>query len=274
MIPVMVLAREWSMVGAGGSSLAANAVRGLCSEILYGPVRSRRYGRTLGINVAPPNRKACRFSCVYCQLGHSRGLPRDAEFPAVAAIGAALAGAAAGPPVDALVLCGNGEPTLHPRFPALVDELRRVRDRAFPGLPLVCLTSGTELGRHEVVEALRRLDEVAVKLDAGRCSTLRRIALAEGPVCVDWLTWRIRVLADAVVQTCFFEGPVTNASDDEVDAWIAAVRAAEARRVDVFTIDRPTPTARLSPVTSDKLDRIAGRARAALGAPVIVARPT
>jgi wyosine [tRNA(Phe)-imidazoG37] synthetase (radical SAM superfamily) len=242
----------------------------LTAGIIYGPGPSRRYGTTLGVNLAPSNRKACRLSCVYCQLGHFRGLPKDSEFPEPAAVGAALE-AATGAPIDAIVLCGNGEPALHPRFPEVVDELRRARDRAFPRRPIVCLTSGSELGRPEVVEALRLLDEVAVKLDAGRCATLRRVALAEGPVCVDWLTWRIRALGDAVVQTCFFEGPLTNASDEEVDAWIVAVRATEARRVDIFTIDRPPPTERLVPVAPERLQQIAERLRAAVPIPVVVA---
>jgi len=250
--------------------VSSSSFHQLGADIVYGPGPSRRYGTTLGLNLLPPDKKACRYSCVYCQLGHSRGLPRAEEYPSPRVIAEALA-ARAGTPIDAIVMCGNGEPTLHPRFPEVVDELRAVRSRAFPGRPLVCLTSGSELGRHEVVEALRLLDEVSVKLDAGRCDTLRRIALAEGPVCVDWLTWRIRTLADAVIQTCFFEGPVTNASDEEVDAWIGAVRKTEARRVDVFTIDRPPPTSRLAPVSAERLHQIAERLRAVVKIPVVVA---
>jgi len=243
---------------------------GLGSTIVYGPGPSRRYGITLGVNLSPPDLKACRYSCVYCQLGHSRGLPEPSAYPTAAVVGEALA-AAHGAAVDAIVLCGNGEPTLHPDFPAVVDVLRRQRDRHFAGRPIVCLTSGSELGRPDVVEALRRLDECSVKLDAGRCSTLRRIALAEGPVCVDWMTWRIRALGDAVIQSCFFDGPVTNATDDEVDAWIEAVRVAEPRRVDVFTIDRPPPTQRLSPLSPERLARVAARLREAVSVPVAVA---
>ena len=125
----------------------------LGADIIYGPGASRRYGTTLGVNLSPPDRKACRYSCVYCQLGHSRGLPAAGEYPTPAQVGAALAEAATGAAVDALVLCGNGEPTLHPHFPEVVDALRRVRDRVLRGRPLICLTSGSELGRPEVVEA-------------------------------------------------------------------------------------------------------------------------
>lgn len=250
--------------------MAETSFHELCSDIVYGPGPSRRYGTTLGVNLLPPDRKSCRYSCVYCQLGHSRGLARPEEHPSPEVVAEALT-MRRGAAVDAIVLCGNGEPTLHPRFPEVVTALRRARDACFPGRPIVCLTSGSELGRHDVVEALRLLDEVSVKLDAGRCDTLRRVALAEGPVCVDWLTWRIRALADAVIQTCFFDGPVTNATDEEIDSWIAAVARTEARRVDVFTIDRAPPTARLAPVTTARLREIAARLQAALPIAVRVA---
>ncbi|MBI2893443.1 MAG: radical SAM protein [Deltaproteobacteria bacterium] len=239
------------------------------SDSVYGPVRSRRYGLTLGVNVLPPDRKACRYSCAYCQLGHSRGLPPDDAYPAPGAIREALERAARAD-FEAIVICGNGEPTLHPAFAAVVEEILRLRDERFGGRPVVCLTSGSELHRHDVVEALRRLDEASVKLDAGRCSTLRRVAVAPTPVCVDWLTWKIRSLGGAVVQTCFIDGPVTNSTDEEVEAWIGAILEASPRRVDVYTIDRPPPSAHVRAVTSERLEQIATRLRRGANVPVRV----
>lgn len=241
----------------------------LGSEIVYGPVRSRRYGVTLGVNVLPPDRKACRYSCAYCQLGHSRALPPDDAYPAPEAIREALARVER-TPIDAIVICGNGEPTLHPAFAAVAGEILRARTGCFAGTSVVCLTSGSELHRHDVVEALRGLDETSVKLDAGRCSTLRRVAVAPTPVCVDWLTSKIRALGEAVVQTCFIDGPVTNSTDDEVEAWIGAVREASPRRVDVYTIDRPPPSAHVRAVPSERLHQVAARLRGAVDVPVRV----
>ncbi len=234
---------------------------GLVDRIAYGPVPSRRYGRTIGVNILPADQKTCRYSCVYCQLGHDRGVPLDLDrYPSADAVGSAIEGFdAGGEPIEALVVCGNGEPTLHPRLPEVVDAIVRARDRRFPKVPIVCLTAGTELGRPEVVRALRRLDECSVKLDAGRCATLHKVALPGGPACVVWLVDHIHALGEAVIQTCFFEGSLSNATDAEVSAWIEAVRRAEPRRVDVYTISRPPPSAKIRPVPIERLHEIAAR---------------
>jgi wyosine [tRNA(Phe)-imidazoG37] synthetase (radical SAM superfamily) len=242
---------------------------GLTETIVYGPVRSRRYGRALGVNVLPMGRKTCGLDCVYCQLGHLRVESSAAEFPSPAAVGAALR-ASSREPIDAIVVSGNGEPTLHPAFGEVVEEIRAARDAAYPGTPLVCLTSGTEIYRPSIATALRRLDETAVKLDAGGCVMLRRAALPSVPYCVETLVSRIRPLG-AVVQTCFFDGPLTNAGADDVRAWIGALREAEPVRVDVYTVSRTPPSPRIGPLPASRLHEIASLASRETGVPTWVA---
>jgi wyosine [tRNA(Phe)-imidazoG37] synthetase (radical SAM superfamily) len=254
----------------GGNGQSATDPHGLVESIVYGPAPSRRYGRALGVNLLPRDRKTCTLSCVYCQLGHAKAVLTDAAWPRPEEVHAALL---AGPAdeVDTIVLSGNGEPTLHPRFPQVVDAICAARDLVRPRVPIVCLTSGTELHRAEVSGALRRLDETAVKIDAGRCRTLLRIARPSSSYCPSWLALLVRSYRGAVVQSCFFDGPVSNARDEDVDAWIETVTTAAPSRVDVYTVSRKTPSANVRPLPLERLARIAERLRAASTIPVRVA---
>ena len=243
---------------------------GLQHRIVYGPLRSRRYGVNLGVNLQPPGEKRCEWNCVYCQLGTTAPLAflDRAGYPAPEAVHDALVARAGTPGIETLVVCGNGEPTLHPEFPAVVDALRAARDAAFPGVPLVCLTNGSALWRPDVVAALRRLDEVAVKLDAGSCALLARLNLPQQPACVTHLVRGIRRLHGGVVQTCLVEGRVSNATAEALAAWRRAVARALPRRIDLYTLARPTPSGKFRPIPDSQLRTIAERTRDELEIPV------
>ena len=244
---------------------------GLSASIVYGPLRSRRYGMNRGVNLLPPLEKRCDWNCVYCQLGYTSYRHRPEDFPTVDDVAAAVRSIPASPRLDALVVCGNGEPTLHPEFVRVVDAL--VAARA-PGVRLVCLTNGQELWRHDIVRALKRLDETAVKLDAGTCDLLARVNVPLRPACVTHQIRGLKRLHGAVVQSCFLEGGVSNTSAADVDAWLDAVARAMPERVDVYTLDRPTPSGKLRPAADDTLRGIGLRVRGELGLAVRVFGPT
>src|SRR5215471_17299963 len=104
--------------------------------IVYGPVSSRRFGRSLGVNLAPAGRKTCNYNCAYCQYGWTE-FPARGEFSRPAdVINAVDAALARDPGVDAITLAGNGEPTLHPAFAPIVEGLSHVRRRRAPGAAL------------------------------------------------------------------------------------------------------------------------------------------
>ena len=240
---------------------------GLASTIVYGPLVSRRYGITYGVNLLPPAQKRCDWNCVYCQLGYTDFDDEPGPFPSPDDVGAAVLFA---PPVDGLaglVICGNGEPTLHPQFAAAVEAVREARDARFPGVPVVCLTNAAEIWRREVLRALLTLDDVAVKLDAGTCAQLQRVNLPVRPTCVEYQIRAVKKLDGATIQSCFFEGPVANADEASVAAWLKAVERAMPRRVDLYTLSRPTPAGRLRPLEPARLAEIAVQVEA-LGVPV------
>jgi wyosine [tRNA(Phe)-imidazoG37] synthetase (radical SAM superfamily) len=145
---------------------------------VYGPLDSRRLGRSLGVNLAPEGRKACNFVCAYCRYGWADPPPRG-EWPRpshiIDAVDRALATCGT---VDTITVAGNGEPTLHPAFAPIADALYRVRAHRAPGARLALVTNGSTLSRPDVVGSLRRFDTRSVKLDAGDATTFR---LVNGP---------------------------------------------------------------------------------------------
>ena len=111
-------------------------VLGLQKGIIYGPVGSRRLGRSLGLNLSPTAYKVCSFNCVYCHYGWTKDLTSDLstytkDLPTPQAVEEALERTLAtlDPPPQYITFSGNGEPTLHPDFEEIVDRVRAVRDR-------------------------------------------------------------------------------------------------------------------------------------------------
>jgi len=172
--------------------------------------------------------------------------------------------------LGALTFAGNGEPTLHPEFPPLIDQTLELRDRFFPEAVVVVLTNATELVRESVRTALQRVDEACMKLDAGSDATFKRINLPHGKV-------RMRTVVDAlidfpspIVQTMFVRGTVDNTGEEEIESWLNTLERIEPRRVDIYSLDRTAPDPDLEAVPLTDLQVIAALARDRLAVPVTV----
>lgn len=242
--------------------------------LVYGPVRSRRLGYSLGLNILPRNFKACTFNCSYCQYGWTRTPVRRGDevadpWPTPASIARALAqrlprlmrGKDA---LEHLTLAGHGEPTLHPQFADVVAELRAVRDSLAPRLPLVVLSNSATLDLPGVVPALNELDERYMKLDAGDSAILRRVNATTLPV--EQIVAGLTRLTSVVIQTMFVRdrlGRIDNASDLAVANWIGALRPLAPKAAHVYSIDRPPAWPYLQAVPRARLDEIVRRAQAA-----------
>lgn len=242
-----------------------NAGHDLNDAPVYGPLESRRYGHVLGINPLPGNEKLCAFNCVYCQLGWSPHT--DTSGYRHATIDEIVKGMEESLPeegLDAIVICGNGEPTRHEAFTEMIAAISETRDRLAKGVPLVCLTNGEKLLDPITNAALSRLEECAVKLDVGSYDALRRVNLPRIDFDLKELAKGIKDLG-AVVQTCLFEGILSNTSDEDINSWHGALRAASPSRVDCYTISRPPASWRIHPVSPEDLTRIANDAATATG---------
>ena len=106
-------------------------------EIVFGPIRSRRLGSSLGVNVLPTKGKLCNFDCIYCECGWNKDGVSDKRFPRLAEVEAALEKRLAelaqdGIPVDSITFSGNGEPTINPDFAVIVDATVRLRNQYYP----------------------------------------------------------------------------------------------------------------------------------------------
>jgi wyosine [tRNA(Phe)-imidazoG37] synthetase (radical SAM superfamily) len=235
--------------------------------IIYGPVHSRRFGVSLGINLLPPLRKVCSFNCVYCQYSWSEPLRAfDAlEWPSPEAVAEAARGALrqmheAGRPPDRLTIAGHGEPTLHPAFGDVVAALRTVRDATAPGVRLSILSNSTTAHLPDVRAALGQLDERNMKLDAGRQRELRQVNASSLPVAQ--IVAGLAALPDLAIQAMFVRdagGRIDNTTPEAVDAWLAAVAHIRPRAVQIYTIARTPALPSLEPVGVSVLEAIAAR---------------
>lgn len=243
--------------------------------VVYGPIKSRRLGRSLGVNLAPAGLKVCSFNCTYCQYGWTENDRRatdaaaTAPWPSPATVARSVRGAVAsilarGDGLDRLTLAGHGEPTLHPQFPEVVEALRDVRDDVLPGVPIAVLSNASSLDRSEVREALRRVDERYMKLDAGDATTLRTVNGSTAPL--DAIIAHLAGLENIVVQAMFVKdraGRIDNSTEMPVISWVVALQKIRPAAVHVYTIDRAPAWPYLHPVPAARLLEIAQRVRLA-----------
>ena len=255
----------------------------LFDQLIFGPVRSRRLGLSLGVNLLPVDAKRCSFDCIYCECGWNadhpaagrRFHPREAVREALEATLRQMA--EAGTPPDVITFAGNGEPTLHPDFEAIIGDTIALRDRWTPTAKVSVLTNATRIADPGVFRALLRVDNPILKLDSAFDATVQRINRPQNPAYTVAATVAAMRAFEGrmIVQTMFLRGscdgePVDNTTEAEVEAWLALVAAIGPRQVMVYSLDRDTPCPTLEQVTRAELQKIAERVEA-LGIPCSVA---
>lgn len=253
----------------------------LFDQIVYGPVHSRRLGVSLGVNLLPTNRKLCSFECIYCECGFSNN-QEEAKLPTRQEVREALETKLAemkaqGVAPDVFTFAGNGEPTLHPEFAGIIDDTIKVRNRMFPSAKISVLSNATMIGREEVFNALLKVDNNILKLDAGVTDTAKLIDLPHSPAYS--VERQIELLkrfnGNLIIQTIFLRGiyngrVVDNTTPAEIAAWTEAVRQIHPKQVMVYQVDRDTPVPGLEKLTNEELTRLSQPVRD-LGIPVLVA---
>jgi len=240
----------------------------LFDKIAYGPIHSRRLGTSLGMEIMPLDHKLCTFNCVYCECGWNIPvshpvLPTREEVKA--ALEAKLQSLASeGVTLDVITFSGNGEPTLHPDFLSIIRDTCVLRDRYYPSAKVSVLSNSTQLGRPEVVEALRLCDNRILKLDAATDSMMRRIDLPvnERLDVAAIMGWLQLFKGDFILQTCFLRGEhdgqtIDNTTPAELKAWYKAVRTLQPRQIMMYVIDRKTPEERLEKISRAEMETIA-----------------
>ena len=221
-------------------------------ETVFGPIHSRRLGSSLGINLLPRHGKFCTFDCIYCECGWNKDGRDDQVLPTAAQVRSALEDKLAacmleGTPIDSITFSGDGEPTLNPEFPRIIDDTLHLRDAYYPGAKVSVLSNATRVHVPEVAAALKRVDNPILKIDAPTDELIARIDHPAPGYRLDRVLEALRGFhGDFVLQTMFLRSPDFDSSSPEVlDGWMDIVRDLKPRRIMVYTIDRPTPEAGL-----------------------------
>lgn len=231
------------------------------TTLTYGPLFSRRLGRSLGVNLLPLNCKVCSFDCVYCHYGYTTVktfAPSGVAFPAVDAVLQAVETALRRyPHVDALTFSGNGEPTLHPHFPTIVAETRRLRDTLAPNVKLALFSNATTAHLSHIQASLRDFDLPILKLDAGDPAMLARINRPAAGVTLDNILEGLKATPNLIVQSVLIDGAVNNSTGEALEAWVAVLDAIHPAAVQLYSTDYPVPDASVERVPPYILKRIA-----------------
>ena len=217
-------------------------------ETVFGPIFSRRLGSSLGINLLPEKGKICNFDCIYCECGWNRDGRDDTVLPTAAKVRTDLERMLQRlvnehTPVDSITFSGDGEPTLNPEFPQIIDDTLRLRNRYYPKAKVSVLSNATRVHLPEVFAALRRVDNPIMKIDAPTNELVARINQPAPGYDVARVVEALKQFeGNFVLQTCMLRSPdFDSSSPDVIDGMLQIVRLLKPREWMVYTIDRPTP---------------------------------
>ena len=243
------------------------------SSPIFGPVHSRRLGVSLGINLLPADGKFCTFDCIYCECGFNGDHRPHQKLPTREEVRNALEARLKdmqenGPKPDVLTFAGNGEPTAHPHFAAIIADTLALRDQYFPEAKVSVLSNSTFIHKPEVFDALNKIDNNILKLDTIDAAYINKVDRPTGHYDVQQIIDCMKAFqGNLIVQTLFMKGTfegenVDNTTDDYVLPWLEMVKEIAPRQVMIYTIDRETPAPDLLKATHEELDRIGEMVRA------------
>jgi len=242
----------------------------LFDSIIFGPVWSRRLGESLGINLLPVTRKVCNFNCIYCECGltpkksSSSGLPSRQQVKELL-IFQLQEMKKNGDYLDTITFAGNGEPTLHPEFPQIMEDTLEIRDIIFPEARIAVLSNATKAGNKIIFNALVKADMNILKLDSAFEETLRHINCPRGDFSLShMITSMKKFRGKLIIQTLFFQGiyngiVIDNSTETEVAAWLNVIAELRPECVMIYSIARDTAVSGLNRVGVEELTAIADR---------------
>lgn len=241
----------------------------LWSDIIFGPIHSRRVGTSLGINLLPVCGKLCTFDCIYCECGTmDSGAPRkERHMPGFEEVSAAMSGRFKelfdqGVTVDSISFTGNGEPTLNRDFPAIVDKTVELRDKYFPAAVISVFSNSTTLDRPGVFDALMKVDNRIMKVDCSDPKLLKLVNRPAGRFSLEKVLENLeRFDGNFILQTMFFKGTVDGCEFDLtapelVAGWSDIVRRLRPAKIMAYSLDRDTPVSGLVKIEAERLREI------------------
>ena len=241
-------------------------------QIIFGPVKSRRLGASLGINLLPLQGKFCNFDCIYCECGWNKDGRNDKQLHTRDAVKTALEArlqqlASTCELPDAITFSGNGEPTLHPEFSGIVDDVIALRNLYAPKAKVCVLSNATNIAKKEVSQALRKIDRPILKLDSGFADTVKQMNCPQNDYSIENIVAALQQFnGEFILQTMFLRGEhegikLDNTTPEELEKWLDIVTQLRPKEVMIYTIDRATPAKQLQKVPLDELETIADKVR-------------
>jgi wyosine [tRNA(Phe)-imidazoG37] synthetase (radical SAM superfamily) len=229
--------------------------------IVYGPILSRRLGRSLGINILPIDCKVCSYDCVYCEYGRTDIItphPACSTLPTLEEVSQAVQRALKKPrTIETITFSGNGEPTLHPQFPEIVCAVMAIRDALRPQAQLAILSNSSMIHKIEIQKALGNIEAPMMKIDAGDAGTFKAINRPGPGVEFLKIINGLKFLPHLIVQTMLIDGAITNIRGEAYEALADLMGELKPKKVHIYSIERPTTEFGVKRVEPEKLQRIA-----------------
>ncbi len=245
----------------------------LFDQIIFGPIHSRRLGLSLGVNLLPIDAKICSFNCIYCECGFNTTM-QESPIPTRLQVREALEAkliemAAEGQIPDVITFAGNGEPTLHPDFEGIINDTIDLRNKLCPTAKVSVLSNSTRVHKPHIFAALNKVDNNILKFDSAIDRTMKLMDQPVGKhINVAWFIAQLKKFEGRlIIQTMFLRGEfkgerLDNTTDEEVEAWLAALEQIRPQQVMMYSLDREAPTATLQKISVEEMNVIAEKARA------------
>jgi wyosine [tRNA(Phe)-imidazoG37] synthetase (radical SAM superfamily) len=224
------------------------------SRFTFGPINSRRFGLSLGIDLSPED-KSCNFDCLYCELKAAKSVDRILNPPKIADIINDVKGALKKEPdIEVITITSNGEPTLFNELNSLVDELNKIKGDK----KLLILSNASTISDAHVREVLKKIDIVKLSLD---CATQKCFKKIDRPLegievsdIIDGInTFSREFTKDLIIEILVVKG--INDKEKEMVELNRVLQDIKPSRIDLGTIDRP-PAYDVQPVSSDDLKNL------------------
>ncbi len=220
-------------------------------NIIFGPIYSRRFGKSLGVDLSP-SKKQCNFDCLYCELDPARTMTEQDEVLSVETIASAIKNALKEhQDIDVLTLTANGEPTLYPYLSELIDEINRFKGN----IKTLILSNASTISDPKVQKALLKLDEVKLSLDCATQKCLKKLDRSHSGIEIEqikagMLEFKQKYNGILVIEILVVK--TLNDSKEEIEELNRFLLKLKPDRIDIGTIDRP-PAFDVKPVSYETL---------------------
>ena len=256
--------------------------RVLFHSTVFGPIHSRRLGVSLGINLSPNDGKVCSFDCLYCEAGYNSQGAGTTGLPTREMVKKQLHDKLFkmkedGQNLDVITFSGNGEPTLHPQFPEILNDVLALRDEFYPDAKVSVLTNSTRIFTPAVAEALKKADNNILKLDSAIEKTMQLVDRPTSPsFTVEKVVESLKQFSGTgIIQTMILRGEhngekIDNTTPEEIEALIKAYKEINPKEIMIYSLDRSTPEEKLVKVGKEELEEIGDKITKETGIPVNV----